>query len=344
MADLRSAVEAKKAVSKPKQSSLEELVEVVQSRRTGPPCALLLGAGCSVTGGVPLADHFVEIIRQEYPQHYRRVGRRPSYARCMAELPDQNRRDMIGRYVASATVNRAHLGVAQLLKHGAVDRILTTNFDLLILRACALVAEFPAVYDCAITPSMEAVTFHPKAVFYLHGQWSGLKLHNVKRDLRKQAKAVAPVIREAQKNRLFIVVGYSGRADPLVRTIASSGDFACGLYWVAYRGDDPAPNVASQLLVHPSARLIRGYDADTFFETLAESLGCWPPMFVSNFREWGQQMLDVCREGDPEVKPHEREAIWSWSSFMPELMATELPEVKLQGPAPAPSFSGEGSR
>ena len=67
----------------------------------------------------------------------------------MAELAVSERRDLIADYVDKAKINWAHIGVAQLIKYGYVDRVLTTNFDLLVARACALVGLFPAVYDFA---------------------------------------------------------------------------------------------------------------------------------------------------------------------------------------------------
>ena len=62
----------------------------------------------------------------------------------MAEL-----RDLVAEYVDSAKINWAHICIALLFQAGYVDRVLTTNFDPLVNRACALLGQFPAVYDCA---------------------------------------------------------------------------------------------------------------------------------------------------------------------------------------------------
>jgi hypothetical protein len=227
----------------------------------------------------------------------------------MAELPDAHRRQLIGEYVTRCTVNRSHLGIAQLLAQGVVDRVLTTNFDPLVVRACAMVGEFPAVYDCAITPSLAGVAFHPKAVFYLHGQWSGLKLHNVEEDLRKQAEVIRPVLSDLQKDRTWIIVGYSGRSDPLVEVLADAGEYPCGLFWAAYRSSTPDQHVCDTLLAKPEARVLFGFDADTLFERLATDLNCYPPLFVSSPCKYLRNIHGVCREGHYTVPPDEREPV-----------------------------------
>ncbi len=311
----------------PRTADLNHIVELMSGQRN-PCCALFVGAGCSVTGGVPLADEFIEIIKSEYPARYAAARGPRSYANCMAELHDNQRKDLIGRFVSRATVNRAHLGIAQLVKANIVDRILTTNFDPLILRACALVGEFPAVYDCAVSTQFRGVSYHPKSVFYIHGQWSGLRLQNVPRDLETQAEVIAPVMEDTQKDRVWIVVGYSGRSDPLVSAMGQSGEFQSGLYWVVYPGDVPASNVVEELLVKPNARIIEGYNADTFFEELASRLGQWPPQFVDRRDDWALGLLDGCREGNYRTDPENREPIWSRET----LFGARLPGGAQTGP------------
>src|SRR5690349_9660042 len=101
------------------------------ARKRGKGCALLVGAGCSVSGGVPAASGIVAFIRDNYPQRYERAKEK-TYPHCMAELPLDARRDLIAQYVDEAKVNWAHICIAQLMKHEFVDRILTTNFDPLV--------------------------------------------------------------------------------------------------------------------------------------------------------------------------------------------------------------------
>ena len=85
----------------------------------------------------------------------------------MAALERGVRRDLIGAYIDKAKINWAHIALAQLIDGGYVDRVLTTNFDPLISRACALVNSFPAVYDFAASHIFNPDQVSEKAIFHL---------------------------------------------------------------------------------------------------------------------------------------------------------------------------------
>src|SRR5262249_40759554 len=146
---------------------------VRNAKRRKKKCALLIGAGCSATGGVPLANGFVEIIKKDWANAYHRAAKAassglPTYPLCMAELSDAERRDLIAEYVDAARINWAHIAIAQLIDAEFVDRVFTTNFDPLVLRACALLNVFPAVYDFAATQRFKPAYLPERSVFHLH--------------------------------------------------------------------------------------------------------------------------------------------------------------------------------
>lgn len=146
------------------ERTLDDVVETLRKAQDlGKKCTLLIGAGCSVKAGIPTAEGFVRIIEREFPQAYKRAEEK-NYSKCMAELSPGERRDLIARYVDSAKINWAHIAVAQLMKHGFIDRVLTTNFDPLLVRACALVGVFPAVYDFAASQLYKAAYIPEQAV------------------------------------------------------------------------------------------------------------------------------------------------------------------------------------
>ena len=156
--------------------SIDDIVDIIKfakDQKRG--CCLLIGAGCSVKAGIPTAAGLVEEIKKRWPQAYARAPEK-SYFRCMEQVVRGQRRDLIAEYVDQARVNWAHIGIALLVKEGFVDRILTTNFDPLVLRACALLREFPAVYDFAASQLFKTADIPDKAVFYLHGQRTGFIL------------------------------------------------------------------------------------------------------------------------------------------------------------------------
>jgi tetratricopeptide (TPR) repeat protein len=262
--------------------SVEEVAETLQNARArGKGCTLLIGAGCSVKAGIPIAAGFVQIIKNRYPRAYERAEKK-TYPTCMSELLLSERRDLIAEYVDRAKINWAHLCMALLVQSGFVDRVLTTNFDLLVVRACALLNEFPAIYDFAASQLFKAPDIPGKAVVYLHGQHTGFILINTEDDFRRHSRLLGPVFEDAGSGRVWIVVGYSGENDPVFNHLASVPRFDNGLYWVGYQNSDPAPHVKEQLLTPgKDAFYVKGNDADSFFITLTQKLGIFPPRLLA---------------------------------------------------------------
>lgn len=261
---------------------MDDVVETVKNaKERGKKCTLLIGAGCSVTAGIPSAKGFVEIIEKEYTQAFKRAKKK-TYAHCMAELSLGERRDLIADYVDKAKINWAHIAIAQLMKTGFVDRVLTTNFDLLFVRACALLGQFPAVYDFAASQLYKAADIPEQAVFYLHGQRTGFVLMNTEEECKKHSELLAPVFEDAGKGRVWLVVGYSGESDPVFDHLAKVPRFDNKLYWIVYKDNEPAEHVRQHLLLNgKDAFYVKGFDADDFFVTLAQKLNSFPPDFIS---------------------------------------------------------------
>lgn len=279
---------------------MDDVVEAVRhAKRRGKKCALLIGAGCSVSAGIPLASGFVEIIKKEWPSAYKRANPR-TYPKCMAELADGERSDLIAEKVDNAMVNWAHLAIAQLIKMDYVDRVLTTNFDPLVLRACALLNVFPAVYDFAASQKFKPAYTPEKAVFHLHGQHIGFVLLHTAEQVRELSESIEPLFEDAGRGRLWLVVGYSGENDPVFEHLAKVGCFDQRLYWVGYRDNEPSQHVSERLLDEArSAFFVKGYDADDFFVLLAQRLHCFPPAFVEKPFSHLAEMLEMITPYSP---------------------------------------------
>jgi tetratricopeptide (TPR) repeat protein len=261
--------------------TVDDIVETLKNAKAhGRKCTLLIGAGCSVKAGIPTAAGFVEAIEKDYSSAYRRAKEK-TYAQCMAELTVGQQRDLITSYVDKARINWAHIGIAQLMKYGFVDRVLTTNFDLLVARACALLGLFPAVYDFAASQVFHPADVPEQAVFYLHGQYTGFILINTEKQFKKHSELLAPVFKDAGRGRVWLVAGYSGENDPVFDHLAQVPRFDQGLYWLGYLDSEPAKHVREHLLVNGKyAFYVNGFDADGFFITLAQRLNCFPPDLV----------------------------------------------------------------
>ena len=259
--------------------AIKETLQIAKSRKRG--CTLLIGAGCSVTAGIPTAAGFVNIIRDEHKLAYERAAAK-TYPQCMAELLLAERRDLIARYVDKAQINWAHLCMALLMQSGYVDRVLTTNFDLLVVRACAVLGVFPAVYDFATSQLLKRADIPGQAVFYLHGQRTGFVLMNTDEDMNNDAKLLGPVFDDAGSGRVWVVVGYSGENDPVFGHLAEVQRFDNGLFWIGYQDSEPAPHVRDHLVGQDKdAFFTKGFDADSFFVALTRELNIFPPDLVA---------------------------------------------------------------
>ena len=261
---------------------VEDIVEALKgAKQRGHACSLLVGAGCSVEGGIPTAGQFVELIRNRFPRAYDRATTK-TYPLCMAELSIAERHALIAEQVDAAQINWAHIGIALLMQHGFVDRILTTNFDPLIIRACAMVGEFPAVYDFAASQQFKPDFVPDKAVFYLHGQRTGFRVMNTREEVDALSRSLPPVFQDAGLGRAWVVAGYSGDNDPVFEQLANIPQFDHQLFWVGYKDGEPSQHVKDRLLVPGKyAFFVGGHTADSFFVTLTQQLGIFPPSFVA---------------------------------------------------------------
>ena len=305
------------------QRSFADLVEDL--RRSEGRATVLIGAGCSFSGGIPLAGGIIDDIRKQFPQAWNRAQKQaaecgqlsPNYNLCMqALLPDQ-RRTLLKRYIDGSKINWAHIGLAQLLKYKRLDRVLTTNFDQLITRACALVNVFPAVYDLtAFHPTQMRMAELPDlAVFHLHGQRNGFSLLNDPDELAQHARQLKPLFDHARERRLWIVVGYSGEADPLLSLIQAERH-ECGLYWISTQ-PAPKPHLAELFSTERYAfHLHHPEGADHFFMKLALEMDAWPPTLLDQpFAHLREQLAPIAEfiedgkqeDGKQNDKPYYRD-------------------------------------
>lgn len=275
------------------QRTLSDVIDALaQGKRQQRKGVLLLGAGVSHKAGVPLADEFVAIIHATYKSAYKRAAEK-TYAHCMAALNDQERRELIARHSAMTPVNWAHLAVAELIRHGHVGWVLTTNFDPLVRKACAGVGEFPPVYDFAAVQALGPAPWPEKALFHLHGQGEAIVHLDEIEHYERLAALLPPLLEKAVQRGPLIAVGYGGRHDPVFDRLAAVPHFDHGLYWVGYRNEAPAPHVLEKVLAaSKKAFHIGGFDADDFLVGLAQRLGCFPPELIKDPLSALERQLD----------------------------------------------------
>jgi hypothetical protein len=172
----------------------------------------------------------------KFPIAHKRVPEadRRNYNKVMAALTTNQRRGLLDPHIDAARVNWAHLALAQLFATGKVDRVLTVNFDPLLVRACAMAGLFPAIYDLATTERFREAHIAPRSLFYLNGQHTGFVTLNTEDELKRHHQRLRDIVHNTGTRRTWVVVGYSGDADPLLDVLAEREIFEGGLYWVGH--------------------------------------------------------------------------------------------------------------
>jgi tetratricopeptide (TPR) repeat protein len=245
---------------------------------------VLIGAGCSKSAGIPLASELISEIRDKYPARCRDLpeSTKNLYGLCMSQLLGNERRDLINPHIQRAKMNWAHIALAQMMKMGFVDRVLTVNFDSLIQQSCTLVGLQPAIYDFGAAPFDEFSRLVDPSVIYLHGQSYGFVILNTDEETEQHGRKLIPVLRDTLNRAPLLAVGYSGNADGIFSVIEREYARREAFYWV---GSGECPAHANRFFEdhnHRHCRYVGGADADFFLFKLAEALGCWPPKIFAN--------------------------------------------------------------
>lgn len=272
------------------ERTIQDLInDIKQYQNRQRKCRVLIGAGCSVTAGIPLCDGFIKLIESKYGTGYALAckeavdAKAPTYFECMAALYPKDRQELIREVINSAKMNWAHAALAQLIKSRWIDWVMTTNFDPLVVKACSRAGIYPGVYDIASSSDLKPEYIADQAVIHLHGQHTGWVMVNTLEEIQREAlkNRVKRILDESLAESLLIVVGCSGWKDPVFEALSDHGRFDRGLYWVTFKDADPPNSVAEKILGRDKYSFyIRGFDSDKFFITLARELGLFPPDFI----------------------------------------------------------------
>ncbi|WP_233198006.1 hypothetical protein [Bacillus mycoides] len=254
---------------------------------------LLIGAGCSVTANIPAAQGMVDTIKNDYPGEFKRAKIK-DYPNCMSKLTPSERKNLISQTVKNAKINWTHIAIAQLLKNGYINRILTPNFDNLVQRACALVGEFPGIYDLTTSSEFKKDLLFDKSVIHLHGQHTGFILCNTEKEVENQFQTLKPIFQQLDEKSLWIVIGYSGNNDPIFKLLSNKTVFEHRLFWIGYEDNEPSKMLKAELLSEDKYTFfIKGYNSDDFFVRLSQQLDCFPPAFIHKPFTYLSETLDT---------------------------------------------------
>ena len=227
-------------------------------RDGGKQMTLLVGAGFSASAGIPLAGQVVKEYLRPHP--LLRGTTVPTgeneYAFLMGKLRPQERFEIIQRCIADAMdgdpprsrLNWAHLLAAALVYHGYVGRILTTNFDPLLVDAMAITDQPVYTFDLMSSSQYTPGRAAKGSIVYLHGQAHGLFQAHAQSEMSRVKPDVKSAVQEALGDSPILVVGYSG-LDPVFDILRDVKQFRHGLYWTYYDpGKHEPPDHIKQLV------------------------------------------------------------------------------------------------
>ncbi|RYY78764.1 MAG: hypothetical protein EOO69_09240 [Moraxellaceae bacterium] len=263
------------------------------SKKNNVPVVVFTGAGCSKSAGIPLAFDLIKAINKKFKNNLKDLTeeQKKDYGECMAKLVPHEQKILLKKYIENAKINWAHIALASLLKNGYISKVLTFNFDNILVRACSLDNFYPSVYDLKILDQDYFSAIPNKSIIHLHGQWSGFELANGNKDTEQQAEKLKNYIKDTLNSGPSVFIGYSGNADPFFRLVQENFIGQHRLFWIDY-SKQPNLNVSNFININPNHRNFIGeQDADQFLIELATELKCFP---TSIFKDPIQHLKGIC--------------------------------------------------
>lgn len=232
----------------------------------GPSPILLLGAGASISSGIPAAGSTVEKVARwawckengRHPDDF--AIRRSDYWPWLTAQPwfkagvpaaelypeaidnllgvKSDRREFFERLInPNVPPSRGYVALTQILHHGWVSTVLTTNFDPCLERAQVLnnkphrlvVISTPADYVMFSSAPQD-----PQQIF-LHGSVKHYRDKNLTNEVESLDPQLVSRLRPLLQDHPVIVVGYRGAEASVMRDLflaqANQGGFLHGVYW-----------------------------------------------------------------------------------------------------------------
>ena len=272
--------------------SLDAFVRSLGVHRTTPH-ALFLGAGASVSSGIPsaqaciwewkrglfltnnpgLEEQFAELslpsVQRRIQQWLDKQGTYPPegaegeygfYIRQCFPIPD-DRRAYFQEKVRHAQPHIGYRLLCHLAQADLIRSVWSTNFDGLPARAAANFKLSPL--EVGIDSQERAARQAGKGELLcvsLHGDYRYDELKNTPEELQRQEEALRKALIEELRQRPLIVCGYSGRDQSIMEALraACAAEGTGTLYWCGY-GDGDAPEPVAALIQHARAHGRQAY-------------------------------------------------------------------------------------
>lgn len=272
--------------------SLDAFVRSVGVRRTIPH-TLFLGAGASVSSGVPsaqaciwewkrnlfltnnpgLEDQFAELslpsVQRRIQQWLDKQGKYPEegaaeeygfYIRHCFPIAD-DRRAYFQEKVYRAQPHIGYRLLCHLAQADLIRSVWSTNFDGLPARAAAGFSLTPLEVGIDTQGRLPRLAQRSELLCVsLHGDYRYDELKNTPEELQRQEKALRNALIEELRQKPLIVCGYSGRDQSIMEALyeACKEPGTNALYWCGY-SDGDIPESVSGLLAHARAHGRQAY-------------------------------------------------------------------------------------
>jgi hypothetical protein len=275
-----------------REELLKHLAASLKDAKEQGGAILLVGAGISVSAGIPPAQQLMKIAVDNFPNYFTEEEQHLAqedinqlqYNDIMTKLSNVKRKELFKWFIEGnedkgiekAKLNFAHIAIAELLKQGYFSRILTVNFDPLLIHACYMVGmyPFPAIYDLGAMGQVNAELLHDPSIVYLNGQHVGFVQRNTTDQLEAHKETLSQIVRSTGCSKTWVVAGYSGENDPLMDALNELRPYNNWLYWLEY-GDQVLQKESHHFLNRDEEiKVMYHADADETFMRIAELLNC----------------------------------------------------------------------
>lgn len=275
-----------------KEELLKHLAASLKDAKDQGGAILLVGAGISVSAGIPPAQKLMKIAIENFPNYFTSEEQKLAqedlsqlqYNDIMTKLSNVKRKELFKWFIEGkedkgiekAKLNFAHIAIAELLKQRYFSRILTVNFDPLLIHACYMVGmyPFPAIYDLGAMGKVNAELLHDPSIVYLNGQHVGFVQRNTTDQLEAHKETLTQIVRSTGCSKTWVVAGYSGENDPLMDALNELRPYNNWLYWLEYSDQVLQRDSHHFLENDEECKVVYGCDADETFLKIAESLSC----------------------------------------------------------------------
>jgi tetratricopeptide (TPR) repeat protein len=270
----------------------EHLIDQICNRSgNAPNFAILIGAGASISSGVPSASKMIEDWRK---QLYSRTQNPPEfndwlkeqtwykdedeYSLLFEKVFDQpsQRRIYIENCVKDAKPSWGYIYLSNIIASGCVNVVFTPNFDDLLNEACFLYTDqkpMVCAHDSAVS-DVRITSKRPK-IIKLHGDYLYDSLKNTVDETTQLEQNMRDKFMQFGREYGLILIGYSGNdrsiMDVLDSMLRQSSYLPHGLYWCTREKEIPGKKL-DRLLTRDRTYRVQIEGFDEFMAELHEKL------------------------------------------------------------------------